>query len=261
MKEYYGKNWEALLKANDLAGFDALWNLDAAWFEEPNERRGGWSGVSKVKMKRPEGGKVGVFLKRQENHITKSWLHPIRGIPTFQREYNNLMSFIRHGLPTAEFVYYGTRMHEGNLQAILVTRHLKGYKSLNRKRFRHNGKLTGERGAILTSLGKVLSKMHRHHLQHNCLYPKHVFVKKVDGVWDVRIIDLEKLRWRFFKRRAVFRDLGTLYRCERNFKLGLANRLAFVKAYVGEKKLSNASKKIWRTVDANFKTKKRPARL
>ena len=64
MQEYIGKGWEKILRDNGLADFDSIWNLDAGWFEEPNKRRGGWSGVSRISLKTEEGGSLGMFLKR-----------------------------------------------------------------------------------------------------------------------------------------------------------------------------------------------------
>ena len=45
MKEYQANDWEQLAHSNGLDSFDAIWTLDIGWFEEPNQRRGGWSGV------------------------------------------------------------------------------------------------------------------------------------------------------------------------------------------------------------------------
>lgn len=259
MKDFYGNNWQAILNENGLADFNALWDIEATWFEEPNQRRGGWSGVSKIKLVLPnDGGEVWVFLKRQQNHITKTICHPVRGIPTFQREFRNIQRFIKHDLPTAEPVYFGHRVHEGALQAILITRELEGYQSLNLKQFVSGSEFMAECPAILMSLAMVMRKMHKHHLQHNSFYPKHVFIKKLDGVWDIRLIDLEKMKWRFFKRRATIRDLGTLYRRnERIYILGLSNQILFFKTYMNEQKLSVTSKQIWRMVRKTSLVKKK----
>ena len=90
MKECWNDQWQEIFSANKLDSFDAIWNLDTEWFEEPNQRRGGWSGVIKVDLDTPEG-KSCVFIKRQENHISKTLLHPIRGILTFEREFENIL--------------------------------------------------------------------------------------------------------------------------------------------------------------------------
>jgi hypothetical protein len=42
---------QATLKLNHLDDFDSIWNMKVDWFEDPNERRGGWSGVGKLGLK------------------------------------------------------------------------------------------------------------------------------------------------------------------------------------------------------------------
>lgn len=259
MKEFYGNNWQKILNENDMGDFDALWRLDAGWFEKPNQRRGGWSGVSKIKLVLPGGGETGAFLKRQENHISKAILHPIKGVSTFQREFQNIQCFIKKGLPTVDPIYFACRDQEGALQAILITRELEGYQPLSANQFCSNGEIMGdkrERTAILRSLATMMRKMHGYHLQHNCLYAKHVFVKKIGDTWDVRLIDLEKLRWRLFKRSAILRDIGTLYRHGPFYQQKLSSQLLFLKVYMGELKLSEASKSIWRAVRKSAVLKK-----
>ena len=75
MKQYKSEQWQEILAFNDLDTYEKIWALKAEWFEEPNERRGGWSGVSRIELKLPSGGCVGAFLKRQENHVTSSISH------------------------------------------------------------------------------------------------------------------------------------------------------------------------------------------
>lgn len=260
MKEFYGNSWQKILDENDLMGFDALWDLKADWFDKLNHDRGGWSGVCRIKVTLADGGEVGVFLKRQENHITKTITRPSKGIPTFQREFRNIQSFINKGLPTVEPIYFARRMHEGNLQAILMTRELEGYQSLEKESFCSGGEIMSdkaERVAILTSLASVIRSMHSHHLQHTCLYPKHVFVKKEGNDWDIRLIDLETVRWKLFKRSAILRDFGTLHRYGALYQQGLSDRLLFIKAYMREAKLSEYSKSIWRAIGQNALSKKK----
>jgi hypothetical protein len=85
MKDFIAGDWQQLLDGNGLDSFEALWTLDAGWFEAPNKRRGGWSGVSRCDLEVPEGGSVGVFVKRQQDHVYRSPRHPLRGMLTFVR--------------------------------------------------------------------------------------------------------------------------------------------------------------------------------
>ena len=89
MKDFISDRWRPILAHNGLSAFDALWKLEAPWFEEPNHRRGGWSGVSRCELALPGDGSTGIFLKRQENHRARLWTHPVRGAPTFLREFRH----------------------------------------------------------------------------------------------------------------------------------------------------------------------------
>ena len=214
MTDYFGENWLAILKRNHLASFSALWTLDATWFEPPNIRRGGWSGVVKIPLLTTDDNPVNIFIKRQENHLSKTWRHPIAGIPTFQKEYENLRCFHHYQIPTQDLVYYGSRLYNGDVQAILITQELAGYAPLdkvlpdNELKLIRNG---AHRRALLSAVAKAIHKMHQHNMQHNSLYPKHIFVKPLDIGWDVKFIDLEKAKRRLFKSTAIERDFTSPY--------------------------------------------------
>jgi tRNA A-37 threonylcarbamoyl transferase component Bud32 len=256
MKEYIGGGWDRILRLNKLDSFDAIWSLEAGWFEEPNERRGGWSGVSKISLKTENGGSVGVFLKRQENHNTKVWYKPFKGIPTFYRELKNILRFIAHGIPTVEPVYFNFRYEADNCQAILMTKELEGFESLDAPVFARDGVLMQDkvkREQIMRVVANAMRKMHDHHFCHNCFYSKHIFVRSVEGQWEVKFIDLEKLSKNVFKKNAMMRDLYTLPR--RIIGWGRKDRLKFFQLYRQEDKLSSASKLIWQKIDHRIKRK------
>lgn len=255
MKDYWNKNWQHIFATNNLANFNAIWDLETEWFEEPNKRRGGWSGVVKVDLDIAEG-KTCVFIKRQENHITKTLFHPVRGMPTFEREFNNILRMQKRNLPIMELVYFSKRVINGNLQSILITKALTDYIPLESERFLSSGDLvknTAHKDKLLTSVADTLRLIHQHHYQHNCLYLKHLFVKPDGDNWDIKIIDLEKLKWRFFKQDAVFRDLYTLHRHAQGWSV--KDHVKLFKAYVQESKLSDKSKKLWRDIESKVLSK------
>jgi hypothetical protein len=210
-----------LLEYNGFSSFESLWDAKLDWFEEPNYRRHGWSGVSQHLLKRPEGGSLTVFIKRQQNHNFKSLLHPMRGLPTTYREYRNLCKLKEYGIPCPDLVFYGHRNHGGQWQAILMTRSLTGYKPLEDSLNSIAQDDAGARRALLASVAQTLSRMHRHHLRHSCLYAKHIFVRVENHggsdrdrayEFDSVVIDLEKMRTGFPLFRLVLHDLDTLCR-------------------------------------------------
>ena len=118
-----------LFEQNNLSEFEQLWALDCEWFEEPNIRRNGWSGVIKYPLTDDQGNIIEVFIKRQENHNHKTLLHPIKGVPTFRREFFNIQRLKKNQIPTISALYYGERKIKGNAQSILITLSLEGYQS------------------------------------------------------------------------------------------------------------------------------------
>ncbi|EXI68535.1 MAG TPA: lipopolysaccharide kinase InaA family protein [Candidatus Accumulibacter phosphatis] len=202
------------LQHQQLAGFDKLWSLRADWHEAPNERRGGWSGVSRHVL--ADGSAV--FVKRQQDHLCRTLRHPLSGIPTFYREYRNILRLQRHAIGTLEALYYGDRWDGGHWQAILVTRALDDFSSLDEWHVANPQPEPQQRQSLIAAIASACARLHHHRLQHSCLYGKHVFVRRspnrpeVYEEGDVRFIDLEKLRRGISRKRAGTHDLDQLQR-------------------------------------------------
>lgn len=257
MKEYCTDYWRQLLKHNNLDHFDGLWNLEADWFEPPNQRRGGWSGVCRCDLVTPTGDTVGMFLKRQENHITKTLLHPF-GMSTFVREMKNILLFKRSSVPALEPIYFAVRRINGNLRAILCTEALDGYESLESLTTRWSDEGFPDKSTrkeLMKAIAAVMIQMHRCRIQHNCFYPKHVFVHFAEDGIRVRIIDLEKAKVRIHKSFATFRDLYTLNRHSQQWSR--SDRMRFFLTYLGLDKLSPDAKKLWTKIARRTTTKGR----
>ncbi len=203
---------QQLLEDNQLADFEQLWALDTPWFEAPNYRRNGWSGVVKYALQNKQGETVWVFIKRQQNHNYKTLMHPLRGIPTFRREFNNIAQLNKRQIPTLSTLYYAEREHENNQQAILITLSLEGYQSLEHFCQDDAHKTHPQRQAIMQLAGQVTRKMHDARFRHNCLYPKHFFLKINHSDIDIRLIDLEKLKWLPLYQQIRRNDLSRIVR-------------------------------------------------
>jgi tRNA A-37 threonylcarbamoyl transferase component Bud32 len=257
MKDHCPEKWQTILRHNNLDSFDALWDLQADWFEPPNERRGGWSGVSRCELALPEGGTVGVFLKRQENHITRTVLHPF-GMSTFIREIKNILRFKNAGIPGLEPVYFAVRKVDGDLRAILCTEALDGYEpleNLTEAWSKEGWPDRKKRRRLMQSIAAVMSRMHDHKIQHNCFYPKHIFVRTTGDAIEVRIIDLEKAKVKLLRRYATFRDLYTLNRHAQHWSR--TDRMRFFLTYLELDKLDADAKALWRSIVARMISKGR----
>jgi len=259
MKDYVAERWRTVLGAGQLVDFDALWQLEAGWFEEPNRRRGGWSGVSCCELTLPEGGTRTVFLKRQENHKTFSWIHPVAGIPTFEREFQRIMHYRACGIPTLEPVYFAVRRLGKGHRAILATEALTGFVSLEEQvqRWLKGGVPPRVvRMPVLDAVASLLRTMHEHRMQHNCFFPKHVFTRiNGDGSVEARVIDLEKSRWHPSKTACALRDLYSL--TLDSLCWSRTDRMRFLKSYLGIARLTPYAKSIWRRIAAHALAKNR----
>jgi hypothetical protein len=227
---------QSLFQLNQLSQFEQLWTIDSPWFEAPNYRRNGWSGVIKYSLK-DEGQKTHpIFIKRQENHNHKTLLHPIKGIPTFRREYINLQRLKKNNIPSLSCLYYGERKVLGKIQSILISQSLEDYQSFEEFFNTHSFSLTQDSNHnqqlinIMTIAGQNTRLLHDAHFRHGSLYPKHFFVNASQDNIDVRFIDLEKLKWYPFSFLVRFNDLSRIIR--RREPINSALIKVFIQAYL-----------------------------
>ncbi len=261
MKEYVAGGWESTLTSNGLGSFDRLWALSGDWVESPNLARGGFSGVSRCELALDDGRRVGVFVKRQENHTTRTLWHPWQGIPTLARELDAIRRWQGFGLGTVEPIYYGEQGRGGSIRAVLLSCELVDYQSLAQLESAwHAGARPPpvSRRPVLMGIAGELRRLHGRHYQHGSLYPKHLFVRRSeDGSVDVRMLDLEKARRRL-PGRATLRDLDTLNRHAEGWSR--THRLLFLLAYLGTDRLTPGGRRIWRQLARRAEGKKRRAR-
>jgi hypothetical protein len=259
MNDYTAADWEQIFAFNGLRCFDDFWKLEAKWFEEPNQRRGGWSGVARCELKLPAGGTVHAFLKRQENHITRTLAHPLRGILTFVREFQSIMLYRELGIPALTPLYFACRTQDGNRRAVLMTAELTGFRSL--EEIARGWKTTprATRQAISRAVAALLRQIHDCRLIHNCFYPKHVFLRVNGPDVEARIIDLEKTKRRHFGVDQDLRDIRRLVGPD--LPWSRAERVRFFREYLGVSRMTPQAKEEWHRVARRYAEKtKRAAR-
>jgi hypothetical protein len=240
MQAFVAQSWKAILEHNHLDNFTAWWQLKADWFEEPNKRRGGWSGVSRLQLDTPDGNKCTVFLKRQQEHSTRTWRHPFKGILTFAREMQNILAYQQAGVPALEPVYFEQQRVAGKRCAVLVTVGLQGFTELQRPAER------SQRKAVIKACAETVKKLHAARLQHNCLYPKHLFVRIDASHAEARLIDLEKTKRVRSRRAAMLRDLDSLNRHANDWSR--TDKLRFVLEYSDSDRVNDTVRSLWQTL-------------
>lgn len=190
--------------------FDLWWLRTGEWVEPPNRRRGGESGVQRL---RDDDGRL-CYIKRQVGHVYRSLLHPL-GRPTILREAAALRAWQQLGVRVPQVRYVAARSSGGEWQALLVTEALEGFQDMQQWYAAGGREQCGEAWhvIVLQTLGATLARLHAGHWQHGCLYPKHIFVAlREDGAVEVALLDLEKSRRRLLAKRAARHDFAQLRR-------------------------------------------------
>jgi len=258
MNDYTAPEWESIFAFNGLKTFDDFWKMDAEWFEEPNKRRGGWSGVARCELKLPQGGTVHAFLKRQENHPTRTLLHPISGILTFVREFRAVMLYRKLGIPALTPLYFGTRTQNGDRRAVLMTEELSEYRPLDQigKEWATTPKPV--RRAISRAVAALLRQIHGCKLTHNCFYPKHVFIKLKGTEAEARVIDLEKTKKLLFGRDRELRDVRRLI--DPVMPWSKAERVRFFREYMGVDRMTPEARAEWKRIQRRHEAKRKSSK-
>lgn len=231
-----------LLKDNDLDSFSAIWSLQLAWFEPPNYRREGWSGVSKTTLQSGTQ-RVPVFIKRQENHNYKTPLHPVTGRPTLCREFSYARLFNQKGLSTYDVILYAEEKIDDKLCAIMVTYALDNHLSLDDWIASDQAKDPAKREAVIRAVAKAVRRLHDSGFQHGCLYSKHIMVRCCDNGEDIRFIDLEKVRSSFLRLTAPLQDLDQFFR-HLNGNWQTADSEIFIRCYRGAQPTRGFSRRL-----------------
>lgn len=228
MTLYCNPNWKLELQKQQLATFDQMWDCSINWIEEPNNNRGGWSGVGCIDVVFEEKS-VTLFVKKQLNHTTRTFRHPIKGEPTFSKEFKVFQHLQAKDVVTPNVVFFAQRQTIAGQQAVLVTENLDGYCAFDEMTKRKTTMPLKQQRELLKCIAETVCRMHRSGMQHRSLYAKHIFVKPINQTFDVAIIDCEKARRMLFPLIQSVTDLITLN--YRTLGWNNASRLHFFKCY------------------------------
>lgn len=233
---FQSNHYQQLFTQHKLADFDAIWSREIAWFEPPNERRGGWSGVGKLILPTQNGELLTVFIKKQQNHGRKSWVHPIAGEPTFRREFKNLLLLGKYNIGVPQVVYYAE--NHATKQAILITENLTDFVALDTINLSQLSVI--QQHNLVQKVALETRRFHDVGMVHRALYPKHIFVKNADGLQngapEIALIDLEKARFSLLAWYRAYFDLAAFLRHAVEWSEG--SKLLYVKTYFAKQHLN-----------------------
>jgi len=260
MKYFLAAEWQSILKFNGLDDFDALWGLDIEQVDKPNQGHGGWSTVSKLVLRHPDGKKSIAYLKRQENYKFRSLVFPLVKVASFDREMRRFLQLRKKGIPLSNPIYYEKRRVGRDTRAILLIENLDGYRDLNQclRDFKVEGCSFKKKKRLIEATATVIRCLHKTGYQHGMLFGKHIFVKGNSdfSTIDVRLIDLEFVRWH---PNRIMKDLTRLYkRIHRAAPYTPAHDyIRFLKVYMQEEQMTRKTRKISRKIQNRLKKKNR----
>ena len=175
--------------------FNAWWQRSGEWVEEPNQRRGGESGVQLLQLLQPLTPEQPLlYSKRQINHMFVSLRYPF-GHPTALREKNAIQGLERLGAKAPKLVFYAAVKKNKDWYALLITEALTDFISLDQW-YEQQSVQPFDRAhveAVLRQIAINFHKMHTGGWQHGCCYAKHIYIKATPALApEVAFIDLEK---------------------------------------------------------------------
>ena len=212
---FQSKHYQTIFERYQLGDFDRLWRHALDWFEEPNHRRGGWSGVAKLDLGHQAQDFLSVFIKKQQNHGRRTLQHPFAGEPTFRREFKRLKHLERKNIAAPKVVFYDEQQVDHYNCAILITETLLDYQPLDEvteQLFNDENISMKQKRVLLKSAAEAVRQFHLSGLVHRALYPKHIFVKHATTLPEIALIDLEKSRFKQLTTSATYFDLSALLR-------------------------------------------------
>ncbi len=212
---YAESTWAQKFAAADLANFEQLWQVQLPWVEEPNSRRGGWSGVVSGQLDAQDPSTL-VYIKRQENHTYRPVTRPFSKLPTFHREARTILYLQMHGVPVVTPLFFDMQLNNKYQRAVFVTQALIGYRSLENlldlwQREGLPNDMTCK--AIVEKIAISIRKIHDLGIRHGAFKLKHIFINYDEAAKtsDVRLIDFEVARRVYRKRHRIMNDLASVY--------------------------------------------------
>lgn len=252
-------SWLPRLRQLGLDDFEAFWRLPRDWVDEPNREGEGWSGVTRHTFASEGAGALSLYLKRQENFFMKKSLLRVLGITSLMQEERNFARLARAGVEAAPKLAFGVRRVGRNIQCLLALQALDDYISLDHliQDWQTLPWTLAKKRQAAGALAQVVARLHEHHFEFSALYPKHIFFHRLwfrdeaAGAVPVRLIDLERVKWRWSRATCARNDLEKLNRyCA---ALPSTLRLAFYQAYRGIQTLGPSDKRFLRQLLAQGK--------
>lgn len=251
-QQWIAPEWESALKKADLLNIEALTTREFDWFEEPNRRRGGWSGVTRIVLN-PEADpedQQAVFLKIQQNHFYRAANTFFTKKLTFEREFEVLQQLKSATDTIPELALYATWQVGSDVGALLITRALDDWYPLNDWMQGNKGLTAPDEATFkkaLEAIAQSARDIHTAGWVHMCFSAKHLFLRpKADGAFESCVIDMEKSRKHMSAAHRTRKDCSHFMRHTPG--ITDAQKVTFLKAYYQTDNFTDAQKSIIRSM-------------
>ena len=247
-QQWIAPEWESALKDAGLLDIEALTTREFDWFEAPNRRRGGWSGVTRLVLN-PEAApkdQQAVFLKIQQNHFYRAPNTCFIKKLTFEREFEVLQQLKSATDTIPELAFFATWQVGSDVGAILVTRALDDWLPLNDWLLGRKGLTPPDEATFkkaLEAIAQSAREINTAGWVHLCFSAKHLFLRpKADGTFESCVIDMEKSRKHLSAAYRTRKDCSHFMRHTPG--LTDSQKLTFLKAYFQTDAFTDAQKRI-----------------
>ena len=248
-QQWIAPQWEDALKKADLLNIEALTTREFDWFEEPNRRRGGWSGVTRIVLN-PEAApqdQRAVFLKIQQNHFYRAPSTCFLKRLSFAREFDALQALSPQIQCMPNLLLFAKWKHNGNQGSLIVTEALEGFEPFDQWLKKQKALVDSDQSdsilKALQSIADATRELHHAGWAHFGLYPKHAFIRKNRyGGYTTRLIDLEKARRPLLSSQSKIEDVSRFLRHSK--QLNDQQKVDYLRAYFQTDTFSDAQKRM-----------------
>lgn len=246
------------LAASGLKAFESVMGVRDGRCLRALEDRENW----RLELHHPHHPPQPVYLKKHHIRTPVSWLRARLGVEpgdTAGRvEARNVRRLTAIGIAVMDLIAYGERLHsDGRLESFVLTGELTGYTPLDHllpKRFPAISRRAARRDphlpVLIRQLAEIARRFHQSGYNHRDFYCGHFFVREDEpGQFDIKMIDLQRVQHRrHFRRRWIVKDLAQLAWSASEQHIGCTDRIAFMRHYLGVRKLRPCDKRLIRAV-------------
>ena len=239
-----------MLRAANLLDIEPLSQRTFDWFEEPNIRRGGWSGVSRIVLN-PDAAaqeQKATFLKAQMNHFYGGLARLSRKRLTFEREFNALQALGATTKAVPNVLFFAKWRRGTDTGALLAIEALDDSLQLKdwlRGKTQREPPDESTLCRVLTAIARASRNINDAGWIHMGYSAKHFFVQEEpDGSFRSRVVDLEKSVRHPQARHRTKKDCSHFFRHTPN--LGEEQKLHYLRAYFGTETFTSSQLRLIR---------------